>query len=692
MKKQVELKAKKPILAYVGMDNKTLVESVPTQVIEIVYPSKAEKKDEDTLFSKGEFQEKVEKLEDLPKNRLIWTNDNLVALKTLLDEKDAVSGEYKYRNKIDLIYIDPPFMVQDDFVAQNSIDIDVDEEEDVVSVKEPTIIETIAYKDTWQNGLDSFLQMMRERLELMKDLLAPTGSIYVHLDWHVQHYVKILMDEIFDYNLFKNEIIWQYQGAWVEPKNYFPRRNQQLLFYTKTDNYYFQRTTEEAITEKGVIKRWERFIKNGKIYADNAPYSDGKFLPYLNKFEKENGRKPEGKEIIAEFQGQTVGDVWYISTVNPISPENTSYPTQKPVELLNRIILSSCPKNGIVLDAFMGSGTSCEAAELLSEELNCTWIGIDNSKFAIHTARKRLIELNGKPKEEKGEGIFKVRPFTVENMGYYQRGVNWDPIQVGKQADAYRQAIIELFGGEYSPYSKLLHGKKRGSWIHVGPLSTPIITKQIEAIAEEVESTDFKKCYVLSADFTAHLNSAIKQAKEKYGVQITAHIIPASAIEEIKKRLSLIKQGIKNPEKTGEMSNIAFFSPLTIKIQKVIDGKEVMIELSGLEVDTESFLESQKPERRDELKKWLKKEKSWQSFVDFWAIDWDYESIKDELKEPVFENEWQSFRKRKGKSVVEDLIFKSFHTYEKPGEYTIAAKVTDVFGNDGIVTTKIVIK
>ena len=142
----------------------------------------------------------------------------------------------------------------------------------------------------------------------------------------------------------------------------------------------------------------------------------------------------------------------------------------------------------------------------------------------------------------------------------------------------------------------------------------------------------------------------------------------------------------------SDMPNIAFFAPLTVKIHKVADGKEAMVELAGLEVDTESFLESQKPERRDELKKWLEREKSWQSFVDFWAIDWDYESLRDELKEPVFENEWQSFRKRKGKKVVEDLVFKAFHTYEKNGEYTIAVKVTDVFGNDGIVITKIIIK
>ena len=169
MKKQIEIKPKKPRLAYVGMEKKTVVESVPTQVVEVVYPSKAV---EQTIeFKTGEKQEAlwgerqlnlqgITKSKTMPQNRLIWTNDNIVALKTLLDEKDSVTGEYKYRNKVDLIYIDPPFMVQSDFVAENSIDIKVDEEEGVVSVKEPTIIETLAYKDTWRNGLDSFIPII----------------------------------------------------------------------------------------------------------------------------------------------------------------------------------------------------------------------------------------------------------------------------------------------------------------------------------------------------------------------------------------------------------------------------------------------------------------------------------------------------------------------------------------------------
>lgn len=724
MKKDIELQPKKPKLAYVGMDKKTLVEAVPTQVVEIVYPHRvdAPKKNEGTrLFEEGQIGiGNVKKSADFPKNRLIWTNDNLVALKTLLDEKDPVSGEYKYRNKIDLIYIDPPFMVQDDFVAQNSIDIEVTGDGESF-VKEPTIIEIIAYKDTWQNGLDSFLQMMRERLELMKELLSPAGSIYVHLDYHVSHYIKVLMDEIFDYQLFRNEITWRRQvvRGMKGYAEFMPFSADYIMIYSKTKKSYWEPiekltyiTIEEAEEkyqkdERGYFRTSDpgtssqetlyNLAKEGRIYVTHGGsliIDDDKKTIRATKgsIAVKYYRKIVGDAVLEESVADNIWDD--VPGLGVVSSEATGYPTQKTIGLLRRIIKSSCPKGGIILDAFMGSGTTCEAAEQLAEELGCTWIGIDNSKFAIHTARKRLIELNSRSKPEKNAGMYKVRPFTVENMGYYQRGVKWDPIQVSNQADAYRQAIIELFGGEYAPYSKLLHGKKRGSWIHVGPLSQPLVAEQVLAIAKEVKDTEFKKCYVLSADFTAHLNSAIEQAKEKYDVQVTARIIPASAVDEVKKRLDLMREGADNPKKASDMPNIAFFAPLTVKIHKVADGKEAMIELAGLEVDTESFLESQKPERRDGLKKWLEKEKSWQSFVDFWAIDWDYESLKDpgDGHGPVFENEWQSFRKSKGKKVVEDLIFKAFHTYEKAGEYTIAVKVTDIFGNDGIVTAKVVIK
>lgn len=685
MKKEIKLTPKKPKLAYLGMEKVTPVEAVPTQVIEVVYPSRAEKAEENTLFSRGELQPQIQKSDSLPNNRLIWTNDNLVALKTLLDERDPVSGEYRYRGNIDLIYIDPPFMVQSDFVAENSIDIEIDKKQDILATKEPTIIETLAYKDTWQNGLDSFLQMMRERLLVMKDLLSNKGSIYIHLDWHASHYVKVLMDEIFGYENFVNEIIWAYEDIGSRTPKNFKRKHDVILLYQKTAGRYFNPLRK--MLSESTIKRFQKYFNDkGQISYQRLKETNP------GVFKKLKGIPDDLSEIWLDVnEGPAMTDWWIdISPLKSGFAEHVNFPTQKPVKLLKKIIKSSCPTNGIVLDAFVGSGTTCIAAEQLSDELDCTWIGVESSKFGIHLARKRLIELSEKLKDDKKDGLYKVQPFTVENIGYYQREAKWDSIQISKQADAYRQAIVQLFGGEYTAYSRLLHGKKRGAWIHVGPLSKPITPEQINAIAEEVKETELSKCYVLSADFTAKYDR--EQIKKKLGVDIMVRVIPASAIDEVKKRLRYLVEHSHNKESFTEPSHIVFFAPLTISAKKSVSDKEVLIELTSCEIDTDSFLDSQKAERRSELEKWLKNKKSWQSFVDFWAIDWDYNDRRDTLEEEIFENEWQSFRKRKGNKVLEDIVFKAFHTYEKPGEYTIAIKITDIFGNDGITTLKAVIK
>ena len=317
------------------------------------------------------------------------------------------------------------------------------------------------------------------------------------------------MDEVFDYSNFVNHIIWTYGGKGLTgTKGSYVRYHADILLYSKTNTLYIQ-PRAEGITES-VRGRFGKYInKNNQILfrtlKDNNELSE--LRKATQRFIKKNGGDPADDDVAVDFnKGSLIKDIWDDIPIIRESfayEEYTGYPTQKPIQLMKRVIKSSCPQNGMVMDAFVGSGTTCEVAERLASELNCSWIGIDNSKFAIHTTRKRLIELHGKPKRKKGEGVYKVRPFTVENMGYYQRGVKWDPIQVGNQADAYRQAIIELFGGEYVPYSKLLHGKKRGSWIHIGPLSQPLVAAQVMAIAEEVKETEFKKCYVLSADFTA---------------------------------------------------------------------------------------------------------------------------------------------------------------------------------------------
>jgi adenine-specific DNA-methyltransferase len=178
---ELTVEPRKPRLAWQGMDRKEVAVAVPTQVVEIVRPGRARQRGDSLLDTDMKTAERRSVPPsggpELPPNRLIWTNDNLVALQTLLDERDPATREWRYRGKVDLVYIDPPFMVNSDFRADNTIDIDLDDEEGVQAKKEPSLVEHLAYRDTWRQGLDSFLSMLRRRLELLKELLAPTGSI-----------------------------------------------------------------------------------------------------------------------------------------------------------------------------------------------------------------------------------------------------------------------------------------------------------------------------------------------------------------------------------------------------------------------------------------------------------------------------------------------------------------------------------
>ena len=223
----LDVEPRKPRLAWQGMDRKELAAAVPTQVVEIVWPGRAVNRG-DNLAGLDTRHVVARDYSTLPPNRLIWTNDNLVALQTLLDERDPLTHDYRYRGKVDLVYIDPPFMVNSDFLADNAIDIELDDE--VQAKKEPSLVEILAYRDTWRQGLDSFLSMLKRRLELLKQLLAPTGSIYVHLDWHTSHYVKAVMDDIYGYENFVNEVVWRRSFGHNDSKR-FGVIHDVLLFY-----------------------------------------------------------------------------------------------------------------------------------------------------------------------------------------------------------------------------------------------------------------------------------------------------------------------------------------------------------------------------------------------------------------------------------------------------------------------------
>mgnify|MGYP004470435575 FL=1 len=298
-------------------------------------------------------------------------------LKSLIELKKA--GKLKNSDGSDgvrLVYIDPPFASKQDFSNNER-----------------------AYSDKMKGS--EFLEWLRKRLILIREVLSSNGSVFVHLDWHKVHYIKVLMDEIFGEGNFRNEIIWHY-GTYVgNTKNNFPRKHDTILVYGKTiDEKVFFPQRDGQPENDANYKRWESYFnENNEIAGANYPSDDSKFDGYVKRFIKENGRKPRKNDVLLKVDGKLVDSVWDIQSVNPMAKEKNGYPTQKPEELLERIILSSTMEGDIVLDCFGGSGTTAAVAERLSRR----WITGDISKLSIYTIQKRILTQKD------------YRPFVVYN-------------------------------------------------------------------------------------------------------------------------------------------------------------------------------------------------------------------------------------------------------------------------------------
>ncbi|MFX0027663.1 MAG: site-specific DNA-methyltransferase, partial [Candidatus Hermodarchaeota archaeon] len=282
-------------------------------------------------------------------NLLLW-GENEAILNILLPD---------FENRVSLIYIDPPFATGGDY----SLKIQIGERDNY--------IEKIAYKDKWEKGLDSYLTFLYNRLVKMRRLLAPNGSIYVHLDWHISHYIKLMMDEIFGINNFRNEIIWAYPAASVKTRRFYIRSYDTILFYSKSEDYVFNNDPNIYMEYSNRVKDALKKDEKGIFYYRGGSH---------------NGKKLSRK-VYLDQEGIFPRDVWNdIPYIRANTPEYQGFSTQKPERLLRRIILASTSENDIVADFFCGSGTTLAVAEKLGR----FWIGCDINKHAIHMSRKRI--------------------------------------------------------------------------------------------------------------------------------------------------------------------------------------------------------------------------------------------------------------------------------------------------------------
>jgi len=338
-----------------------------------------------------------------------WSNmlifgDNLLALKAIYEDQRG-PNIYKTKNKIKLIYIDPPFATKQDFMK--------DREK--------------AYRDKIIGA--QFIEFLRKRLILLREILADDGSIYVHLDWKKGHYIKTIMDEVFGEHNFQRELIWTLKGAsgYKSLVNNFVRGHDTIFFYSKGSNFGFNKYYLPY--NEAQLKRFTKKDKDGRIYK---PITKTRRI-YLD-----------------EAKGVPITDVWddlasFQTIVN--SPEITKYPTQKPESLIHRIIQASSNEGEIVLDAFIGSGTTAS----ISGKMGRKWIGIDCGRLAIYTSQKRLIENNESKRE-----------FTLYNAGIYD---NSKILEL--DFDHYKSFVTKLFGVREYPHK--IHGFNADGHIGTNP-------------------------------------------------------------------------------------------------------------------------------------------------------------------------------------------------------------------------------
>ena len=641
--------------------------ALPFQTVETVNESAADRRHTLELFGQHRQTEW--------RNRLIW-GDKKYVLPSLLAE---------FAGKVNLIYIDPPFDTGADFSFTASVPNHSDEDDAATFTKEPSIIEHKAYRDTWGGAsthLDAYLKWFYETAVLLHELLHENGSIYVHLDWHVGHYAKCVLDEVFGKDHFLNEIV----RVKCNPKNYtaksFGNIHDIIYSYSKTDEHAWNKVlapvtpndldSDFPLVEEKTGRRYAtvplhapgiRYGVTGKQWKGISPPKGRHwaFVPEtLDKFEREKriewseSGNPRLKMYANECPGYPIQDIW----TDFKDTRQDVYATQKPELLLERIIKASSNENDLVLDCFCGSGTTA----VVAEQLKRRWIAGDLGRFAIHTARKRLLGVTG------------VRPFIVQNLGKYERQM-WQQEQFRSQesedkgkakAEARQRDYVHFILGLYQAkplngYS-WLHGVKDGRMVHVGAVDAPVSVGDVAQIAAEFKRAvgtgkDAPKTNgvdLLGWDFAFEMNEVAKQQAALANIQMRFLRIPHDAMDK----------------RAVEQGDIHFFELAALSVSAKADGREVTLKLTDFVIPPDDVPEDVR-----------RTVKHWSQWVDYWAVDWDN-------KGDTFHNEWQTYRTRKEPKL--DLETK--HAYTEPGEYTVVVKVIDILGNDTTKTVKVKVK
>lgn len=554
-------------------------------------------------------------------NRLCY-GDNLLVMQALLNGDEA-TGLPSMRGMIDLIYIDPPYDSKADYRTKITLPgFDIEQR--------PNVLEQFAYSDTWKDGTVSYLKMMYPRLYLMKEFLSDKGSIYVHLDWHVGHYVKVLMDEIFGKNNLVNEIIWCYKSGGVGEQGY-AKKHDTILMYKKNNEFIF-----------------------------NTPKEKSYMMPWSGK----NPAQTYYKDERGTYTIVNVKDYWTdIGILATSSFERVGYATQKPEALLERIIEASSNENSIVADFFGGSGTTATVAEKLGRR----WITSDFGKPANMIMRKRLIDNEAKP-------------FLYQAVGDYQREV-FASTKEFKRVGDLSQVVLNLFGAmpftdENSPRNL---GQLKGSrtLVYVDSPNKMTGASTVKKAQELKESLmgGWNKVIILGWNFTFDIATVLKDVDRN---QVEVLVIPPDLLNKLAKNSSY-QQLVKN-----QSVRFASLQYLTVK-EPVINDFTCDIEEVQVELDNYVLLSPDALPLDDKYKEQLQNIMANDplALIEYWSVDPDFDG-------ETFRSKWQDYRENTHNDDDPLRVVKKATIHVPRKEHrTICIKAVDVFGFESVVIKEV---
>lgn len=560
-------------------------------------------------------------------NRLIY-GDNLLAMQALLTG-DKSSNLEALRGKVDLIYIDPPFDSKADY--RTKITLPGNE-----ITQKPTTFEQFGYSDLWQKGTVSYLEYMYPRLVLMRELLSDKGSIYVHIDWHVGHYIKILLDDIFGKENFVNEIVWCYTGPGSPLMKQFNRKHDTIFWYSKSNQRIFNQN-DVRVPYKDPNQTLRAAFDTGKGLTEEE----------IQRY-RERGKVPE--------------TWWEDIAVAVRSKQNLHYATQKPEKLLERIIKASSNEGDLVCDFFGGSGTTAAVAEKLGRR----WITTDIGKPSNLVMRKRFIDMNAKPFLYQAIGDYNKEAFALNKIN-----------RVGDLCEV----VLKLYGA--LPFERERLDDRRWGYIKGGKTlvfvdspnkftSKNTLKKAFEA-KNNLLGGGWSKCVVLSWNY--HFD--ISEGLELYKDSVEVLSIPPDLLDRLR------RNGLGKLIDSGSIR----FTSLQYLTLKNIELKSWDKEEDELKVELGNYiLHSPDAIPLDEKDKQTLEEIMTNdplSLIEYWSIDPDYDG-------ETFRSIWQDYRQNtENDGDALHCVYSATLRVKKKAERTVCVKAVDVFGLESIVIKKL---